>query len=371
VWRARRRLRRLEEQCCDGLVLETLPRHAGDYASGLVKTLEFLAADRRALPSLASGVAGTRILKERLTMILERRPTKNLSRSQRWLLFLAAGALLVVLPTWADRTAETPEPREPDAREVEIRQSVIALEREAQRLEDELRDVRIRQRVLESKLRREHEELQLEWLEREAAAIEAQGDAETAERLLQEGEWMRQRIELEQRREDLERDAEREMVRQETMLRELALEAEESAGRDERTRAVLLEREARELSRELERTARRHEGRHRELEERQVAMELDRLRAEIAARQEAGRDEEAAELAAELARMRREFDLDARDRANRDVERALHEELSALRREAERLESVGRDDDVARMELRIKELERALERERVERSGSY
>ena len=365
VWWARTRLRRIEEQCCDGLVLETLPRHARDYASGLVKTLEFLAAERRALPCLASGVGGARILKERLTMILERRPTKKLSRSQRLLLSLAAGALLVVLPTWAERSAE------PDAREVEIQESVIALEREAQRLEDELRDVRIRQHELAAELRREHGELELDRLGREAAMIEAQGNAEAAERLLKEREWMEQRAEQEQVRTTLELQMQREMAQREAALHELALEAQEHAVRGDRARAEELEREARELSRQLERTARRHEGRHRELEERQVQMELDRLREGIVVLEEAGRDEEAAELAAELARMRRELGLEARDRENRDVERALHEELSSLRLESERLESLGRDGDVAQMERLIEELERALERERVERSGSY
>ena len=44
VWWAGRQLRDLEEQCCDGRVLELLPNRPRTYAAALVDTLEFLSA---------------------------------------------------------------------------------------------------------------------------------------------------------------------------------------------------------------------------------------------------------------------------------------------------------------------------------------
>jgi beta-lactamase regulating signal transducer with metallopeptidase domain len=151
VWWARSRLRRAEEQCCDNLVLATLPGHARDYAKGLVKTVEFLATTRPGLPALASGIGGARVLEERLTMIMKRRQSKNLSRPQRVVLAVVAVALLVVLPTWAERSGDpADELRERElgvaAQEAEIRESMLALEREAHELEVQLREVRARQR---------------------------------------------------------------------------------------------------------------------------------------------------------------------------------------------------------------------------------
>jgi beta-lactamase regulating signal transducer with metallopeptidase domain len=42
VWWASRQLRELEEQCCDGRVLELVPDQPRTYAAALVDTLEFL-----------------------------------------------------------------------------------------------------------------------------------------------------------------------------------------------------------------------------------------------------------------------------------------------------------------------------------------
>jgi beta-lactamase regulating signal transducer with metallopeptidase domain len=220
VWWARTRLRLAEEQCCDELVLATLPSRAHDYARGLVKTLEFLAADRPGLPALASGVGGARILEERLTMIMKRRLPRNLSRPQRLVLALVAGAVLVVFPTWADRSAELREQEQVVAEhETEIRESLLALEREAQDLEGALREVRARQRELQAGLERQREELDLGRLEARAAENEAAGYLERAEQLRVEHERLRGQAEIEAERERIALDVERAIAAEEAALR--------------------------------------------------------------------------------------------------------------------------------------------------------
>ena len=173
VWWARAKLRKVEEQCCDGLVLTTLPDHAGDYAEGLLKTVEFLAGTRNRVPILASGAGEARTLEERLTMIMNHRSPRQLSAPQKWTLGLAAAALLLVFPTWADRASADPPILEAPAREVEqseasVRESVLALERQAQALEQELRSVREQQRELQHSLVGERELVRVRRIEEQA-----------------------------------------------------------------------------------------------------------------------------------------------------------------------------------------------------------
>ena len=50
MWWASRQLRELEEQCCDGRVLELVPDQPRTYAAALVDTLEFLSEQPRHRP---------------------------------------------------------------------------------------------------------------------------------------------------------------------------------------------------------------------------------------------------------------------------------------------------------------------------------
>jgi len=259
VWWARKRLRRAEEQCCDALVLTTLPEHANSYARGLVKTVEFLAAARFALPTLASGAAGARNLEERLIMIVNHRLPTHPSRSQRVLLVVASAALLLVLPTWAD----PPSPRgENDAlqadqerlarAEADVHETLLALERQAASLEAELQEVRQQRRRIELEFARERETFGLRRLESEAARAEADRQRDAAESMRREELRTRQRIELQIERELLGSariDRAREL---ELPLRQRLLEAEAAEQRGELDRARQLRREAVEMQVQLE-----------------------------------------------------------------------------------------------------------------------
>jgi beta-lactamase regulating signal transducer with metallopeptidase domain len=71
AWWARARLQQAEEECCDALVLQTLPNHASAYAEALLETVQFLSEGRAASPMLASGFGRVNHLKRRFEMILQ------------------------------------------------------------------------------------------------------------------------------------------------------------------------------------------------------------------------------------------------------------------------------------------------------------
>ena len=374
VWWARRRLHRVEEQCCDSLVLDTLPGHARDYARGLVKTVEFLADARPGLPSLASGIGRARNLEERLTMIMKRRLPKKLSRPQRLALAVVAGALLIVLPTWADRSDErAAELREHEeqmaAAEAEMQQSMLVLERQALELEEQLREVRARQRELEIELMRESEALEMRRLEAEAAEVEAAGHAEQAQRLRQERERLREQFELEAQRARIEAEGRREVIARETALRRLMFEAQESATRGDHERAARLEREAVDLEYRLQAAAHRSQLQHVELRQQQAELERAYLREELALADEAGRHDEAREIARELDRMEREREVVTRHLAREEPLRAMHRQLAEMAAKLEALQADGRADQAEELERHIEKLHDALADEELAREN--
>jgi beta-lactamase regulating signal transducer with metallopeptidase domain len=73
VWWARWQLRELEEQCCDGRVLELVPEQPRTYAAALVDTLEFLSERPRASLPLRTAVYSTGSLSRRIRMLTQRR----------------------------------------------------------------------------------------------------------------------------------------------------------------------------------------------------------------------------------------------------------------------------------------------------------
>lgn len=107
TWWSRRALRRAEERCCDEWVLRALPSSARAYASGILKSLEFLSESAVPLPAAASGAGPVEDLEARLKEILMTYPLPRLSRPVRVALGVAAIASLALFPTVAPtRTAQ-------------------------------------------------------------------------------------------------------------------------------------------------------------------------------------------------------------------------------------------------------------------------
>jgi beta-lactamase regulating signal transducer with metallopeptidase domain len=76
VWWASWQLRELEEQCCDGRVLELLPHQPRTYAAALVDTLEFL-AERPCTPvPLRTAIYSTGSLSRRIYMLTQSRTNR-------------------------------------------------------------------------------------------------------------------------------------------------------------------------------------------------------------------------------------------------------------------------------------------------------
>ena len=136
VWLARRALRTAEEQCCDAWVTWSLPRRAEAYARALVKTVEFLAGARLAMPPAASGARHVRQLERRLTMIMERTPPRALTVAGRLAVAGLAVLMLSVLPTFAQE----------DSGEKEIHRVKMKLER-VERAMAELRAAGLKEEV--------------------------------------------------------------------------------------------------------------------------------------------------------------------------------------------------------------------------------
>jgi hypothetical protein len=95
AWIARQGLQRSEEECCDAWVLSVLPNAAAVYARTILKTVEFLTADCRPSPALASGLGPVHVLERRFEMILHTRPSHRVGVLARCALMMLA---LVVLP---------------------------------------------------------------------------------------------------------------------------------------------------------------------------------------------------------------------------------------------------------------------------------
>ena len=108
VWWAGRQLRELEEQCCDGRVLELVPDRPRTYAAALVDTLEFLSEQPRHLVPLRTAIDPAGSLTRRIFMLTQRRPNRLSLTSAT----LVAG--LVALPL-AMAFAVDPEQASPPA----------------------------------------------------------------------------------------------------------------------------------------------------------------------------------------------------------------------------------------------------------------
>ena len=93
VWCARWQLRELEEQCCDGRVVELLPQEPRTYAATLVDTLEFLCERPRTPVPLPTAIYSTGALSRRIRMLTEGRTNRLTTLTAT----LVAGLMIVPL----------------------------------------------------------------------------------------------------------------------------------------------------------------------------------------------------------------------------------------------------------------------------------
>jgi beta-lactamase regulating signal transducer with metallopeptidase domain len=107
VWWMRAPLREAEEQCCDAWVVWALPDAVRAYAETLLDTLEFLQQSSRSEPLLASGLGRVPDLRRRLTMVMTGTSRRLPGLPGRLGLLIAAGIMLPVGATWAQKADET------------------------------------------------------------------------------------------------------------------------------------------------------------------------------------------------------------------------------------------------------------------------
>ena len=112
AWWASRRLRQAEEECCDAWVVWAAPDARPAYAAALVETVAFLSGRPNSLPIGASGAGPVVALKRRLSMILQEKTSRGLSRLG-WALMLAGLALMPLMPTLARSQPKAEQKAEP------------------------------------------------------------------------------------------------------------------------------------------------------------------------------------------------------------------------------------------------------------------
>ena len=97
VWYARKELQAAEELCCDAWVVRVFPDHARGYAHALLTAVDFLAEVRTPAPAEACTLGPLSSLKQRLDMILKRKPFPELSPAAK----VALVALAFIILPWA------------------------------------------------------------------------------------------------------------------------------------------------------------------------------------------------------------------------------------------------------------------------------
>ena len=115
VWWARSQLRELEEQCCDGLVLGTLPHGARAYATALMDTLDFLSEPSLAVPLVTTSAQSTLSMARRIRMLKNPAPVSRLTVGR--LVLLAAVATLPMTLAFAAKPLQTDGPSHQDNQE--------------------------------------------------------------------------------------------------------------------------------------------------------------------------------------------------------------------------------------------------------------
>ncbi len=110
-WWARRKLQQAEEECCDALVLQTLPQHARAYAAALWETVNYLSEGPTVAPFAASGFGRVNLLKRRFEMILQG-SQRRLSWKGRAMLALMAVAVIPfsAYAVWGEEDGDNASP---------------------------------------------------------------------------------------------------------------------------------------------------------------------------------------------------------------------------------------------------------------------
>lgn len=115
VWWACRKLRDLEEQCCDALVVGVLPHDARTYAAAIVDTLDFVSGQSCAVPRAATGATSAGSITRRIKMLRNAAPVGRLTVGR--LALLAAAAALPMALAFAAKPPQTDGPSPPSSQE--------------------------------------------------------------------------------------------------------------------------------------------------------------------------------------------------------------------------------------------------------------
>ena len=140
VWWASRQLRELEEQCCDGRVLELLPHQPRTYATALVDTLEFLSERPRTPVPLRTAIYSTGSLSRRIRMLTQSRTNRLSALSATLVAGLVTLPLVVAFAVDPEQTSKTaPKGQQPAGAQAAILRGRVTNEAGAP-----LADVRVR-----------------------------------------------------------------------------------------------------------------------------------------------------------------------------------------------------------------------------------
>ncbi|MGD0899732.1 MAG: M56 family metallopeptidase [Thermoguttaceae bacterium] len=114
VWWASRRLQELEDQCCDGIVVDMAPHGAKSYATALLDTLDFLSERSVAAPLGATAAKSSTLLARRISMLKNRTPEMRLTVGR--LVLLAVVVAVPMALAFAAKPPQTDGPSSSDAR---------------------------------------------------------------------------------------------------------------------------------------------------------------------------------------------------------------------------------------------------------------
>jgi hypothetical protein len=146
AWWAQREIREAEEQRCDAGVVGALPASAAAYAQTLLDTVAFLSRARCAAPLGASSMGQVRLLKRRLSMILQGTTPRTGSRRYSWIMLGLGVLFLPLMPIQAQPQDEANEQptrsrgREKAQDDVEVR--LQQLEKQLEMLRKEIASLR-------------------------------------------------------------------------------------------------------------------------------------------------------------------------------------------------------------------------------------
>jgi beta-lactamase regulating signal transducer with metallopeptidase domain len=173
VWWARRELHEAEEQCCDAWVVWALSGQSRAYALALLHTVDFFSHARPTLPLAASGIGQVPHLRRRLTMIMQERTPRSLTRAGG-VAVLALGLLLPLTPVLGQYAPEKPKdaPSNKDERD----QQIEALKKAIKILEEQKKAEKTKQDVKKA----EHSD-EVWNAQREFAALEKQVEGKRKE----------------------------------------------------------------------------------------------------------------------------------------------------------------------------------------------